>query len=310
LPEPGPGEVRIAVEASSVQFTDTIVRRGKYPDAGRPPIVPGYDVVGRIDALGDGVRDWSLGDRVADMTMIGSNASHVVRDARGLVRVPESVDAAEAAALVLSGVTAQQMLFRQARVKPGQRILVQGGNGAVGWFAVQLAASQDVAVWTTARADHHPALRALGAHPVDYRDPDYPAAVREQTGGGVDWVFDGQGADGFRPSLACLRRGGKLVFIGTSAAVNAGHSMIAAGAKVLAKNLNPFGPRISLYSITTMRKRHPDWFKEDLAALFAQLERDELEVRIERRIGFAELPQAHQDLERGGVSGKIVLIPG
>ncbi|HJK97517.1 MAG TPA: zinc-binding dehydrogenase, partial [Polyangiaceae bacterium LLY-WYZ-14_1] len=254
------------------------------------------------------VEAWKAGDRVADLTVIGGNTSHLVRKAAGLVRVPEDVDAAEAVSLVLSGVTASQMLFRHARVARGARILIQGGNGAVGWFANQLAVQAGVDVWTTARPEHHERLRAIGTHPLDYRDPDYPAAIVEQTGGGVDVVFDGQGADRFRPSLASLKRGGRLVMIGASQAVNRGGSMIVAGAVVLARNLNPFGPRVSLYSITTTRKRHAAWFGEDLAQLFGMLQRRELDVRVERRIDYDQVAQAHADLERGGMSGKVVLV--
>ncbi|MEO8184838.1 MAG: zinc-binding dehydrogenase [Deltaproteobacteria bacterium] len=308
LPSPGPAEVRITISASSVQFTDTIIRRGKYPDAGKPPIIPGYDFVGRIDALGAGVTTWSLGDRVADMCTIGANASHIIRPASDLTRVPDSLDAAEACALILSGVTAWQLLFRHAHVARGERILVQGGNGGVGWFAVQFALSAGLHVWAAARSEHHAGLRALGATPLDYRDPNYPAQLRTEAAGGVDWVVDGQGADGFMPSLACLRRGGKLVFIGASEAVNQGQSMIATGAKLLARNLIPWGPRIGLYSVTVMRKRHPEWFKEDLAKLFDKLERKSVVVRIDRRIGFDGVPAAHRALQQGGVSGKIVLI--
>ena len=310
LPKPGSGEVRIAIEASSVQFTDTIIRRGKYPAAGKPPMTLGYDFVGRIAELGAGVEGFALGDRVADLTTIGANASHIVRPASALTRVPESLDAAEACALILSGVTAWQILFRQGQVARGERVLIQGGNGAVGWFAVQFAVSVGARVWTTARPEHHAALRALGATPLDYRDREYPNTLRTASDGGMDWVFDGIGADGFRPSLAALRRGGKLVFIGTSEAVNQGRSMIVSGAKLLARNLIPFGPRISLYSITTMRKRHPAWFREDLSALFERLTRSAVSVRIERRIRFGDVPDAHRALERGGVVGKIVLIPG
>jgi NADPH2:quinone reductase len=309
LPEPGAGEARVAVEASSVQFTDTIIRRGRYPDAGKPPLTVGYDFVGRVDALGSGVSEWAVGDRVADMCVVGGNATHVLRPAAALTRVPESLDAAEASALILSGVTAWQLLFRHARVQRDQRILVQGGNGAVGWFAVQFAREAGLRVWTTARSDHHAELRALDVTPLDYRDPGYPEKLRAETEGGVDWVVDGHGASGFRPSLSSLRRGGKLVFIGTSEAVNHGGSMILAGAKLLARNLIPWGPRISLYSVTSMRKRKPEWFKEDLTKLFDRLARRSVSVRIERRIGFAGVPAAHKDLERGGVSGKIVLVP-
>jgi len=309
LPVPGPGEARVVTQASSVQFTDTIIRRGKYPDAGKPPLTPGYDVVGTIDMLGPGVVDWSIGERVADMCTIGANASHVVLPVRGLTRVPAALDAAEACGLILSGVTAYQMLFRHARIARGSRVLIQGGNGGVGWFATQLAVSAGARVWATARPEHHAALRACGATPIDYRAPDYPTTLRQAAGAGMDWVFDGIGADDFRPSLAALARTGKLVFIGTSEAVNQGRSMIAAGAKLLLRNLLPWSPRISLYSVTGLRKRHPAWFQEDLALLFERLLQGTVQVRIDRRIGFEAVPDAHRALEHGGVSGKIILIP-
>lgn len=309
LPAPGRGEVRIAVEAASVQFTDTVIRRGLYHDAGPAPLTPGYDVVGRIDALGEGVEKWHVGDRVADLTKTGGYATHLVRAADGLVRVPDALDAGEATALVLSGVTAYQMLFRHARVQPGQKVLVQGGNGGVGWFALQLLAARGGAVWTTARPAHHEALRAWGANPVDYQDADWPKHVREASGGGVDVAFDGQGARGFREALGALRRRGRLVIIGSSEAVRASRTMTGPIVGAMLRNLNPFGPRIGLYSITETRKRHPTWFREDLAQLFARLEGGQLEVRIDRRIGFEGVVQAHADLERGGVCGKIVLLP-
>ena len=123
-----------------------------------------------------------LGDRVADMSVIGANATHVLRPENGLTRVPASLDAAEATALILSGVTAQQMLFRHAKLWAGARILVQGGSGGVGWFALQLALRAGARVWTTARPEHQAALRALGATALDYRSPDYPALLPRAVG--------------------------------------------------------------------------------------------------------------------------------
>jgi NADPH:quinone reductase len=99
------------------------------------------------------------------------------------------------------------------------------------------------------------------------------------------------------------------VFIGTSEAVNQGRSMIGAGARLLARNALPWGPRVRLYSVTTMRKRQPGLFRADLAKLFDMLARREVVVRIERRIGFEQVPAAHAQLEQGGVSGKIILLP-
>ena len=135
LPRAGRGEVRVRVLASAVQYTDVLILRHLYPQTSlrRPPFVMGYDVVGEIDQLGDGVRGFQVGDHVADMTVVGSNAAYrnALRVDR-LTRVSAGLDAAEAAALILSWTTAHQLWHRAARVQRGQRVLVHGAAGAVG----------------------------------------------------------------------------------------------------------------------------------------------------------------------------------
>ena len=128
LSNAGRGEVRVHVLASGLEYTDVLIRRHLYPQtaARRPPFALGYDVVGEIDQLGEGVSDFALGDRVADMTVLGSNAAYRTLRATDLTRVPAGVDAAEAAALILSWTTAYQLLHRAARVQQGQRVLVHG----------------------------------------------------------------------------------------------------------------------------------------------------------------------------------------
>src|SRR5436190_8812294 len=133
LPTAGRGEVRVRVLASSVEYTDVTIRRHRYPWVHRrPPFVMGYDVVGEIDQIGAGVTGFQLGDRVADLTVIGSDAAYRTLRADHLTRVPAGVDVAEAAAMILSWTTAYQLLYRAARVQPGQRVLVHGAAGAVG----------------------------------------------------------------------------------------------------------------------------------------------------------------------------------
>ena len=134
LPTARRGEVRVRVLASGMEYTDVLIRRHLYPQTmrRRPPFVMGYDVVGEIDQLGDGVSGFQLGDRVADMTVVGSNAAYRTLRADHLTRVPPGVDVAEAATLILSWMTAYQLLYRAARVQRGQRVLVHGAAGAVG----------------------------------------------------------------------------------------------------------------------------------------------------------------------------------
>src|SRR5574342_1394166 len=152
VPTAGRGEVRVRVLASGMEYTDVVIRRHLYPQTMRrqPPFVLGYDVVGEIDQLGDGVSGFQLGDRVADMTVLGSNAAYRTLRADRLTRVPASVDAAEAAALILSWTTAYQLLHRSARVQHGQRVLVHGAAGAVGQALLVLGKMAGIELWGAA----------------------------------------------------------------------------------------------------------------------------------------------------------------
>src|SRR5256885_8133247 len=171
LPTAGKGEVRVRVLASSLNYTDVLIRRHLYPQtaAHRPPFVLGYDLVGEIDQLGKGVTGFKLGDRVADMTVVGSNAAYCTLRADHLARVPGGLDAAEAATLILSWTTAYQLLHRAARVKRGQRVLVQGAAGAVGQALLVLGRMAGIEVWGTARGEHAALIREVGANPIDYQ---------------------------------------------------------------------------------------------------------------------------------------------
>src|SRR5262245_44673458 len=222
LPTAGRHEVRVRVLASSIEYTDVTIRRHLYPWVlRRPPFVMGYDVVGEIDQLGEGVTGLRLGDRVADMTVLGSNAAYRTLRADRVTLLPASLDSAEAAALVLSWTTAYQLLHRAARVQRGRRVFVQGAAGAVGQALLALGRMAGVELWGTARAEHAALVRELGATPIDYRREDFTRVLPD----GFDVVFDGIGEDGFRRSFAALKRGGKLCAYGYTAGVQAQHRM-------------------------------------------------------------------------------------
>jgi len=308
LPLPGSGEVRARVEATSVQYTDILIRKGVYPDLKqKPPVVPGYDFVGRIDAVGPNAGPWKIGDRVADLTMIGANARFIVRPASGLVRVPDALDAAEATTLVLSWMTAYQALKRHGRVSRGERVLLLGGNGAVGQAGIVLAKRMGAEVYATASERHHELLRELGAHPLP-RD-DWHGAVRDL--GGMDVVVDGVCADGFRKSYRALRRGGRLVAIGFTAPVSRDQLLPIYGAFMFLglTKLLPDGRSATFYGITGDRKKDPAAFREDLEQLFAWLGEGAIKPAVEHRIKLDEVGAYHRKLEEGGLSGKVVAIP-
>jgi len=274
----------------------------------RLPFVLGYDVVGEIDQLGEGLTGFALGDRVADMTVVGSNAAYRTLRADHLSRVPSGLDAAEAATLILSWMTAYQLLHRSARVQRGQRVLVQGAAGAVGQALLALGKLAGVEMWGTARGDQAALIRALGATPIDYQREDFTRVPP----GGFDIVFDGVGENGYRRSFAALRRGGLLCAIGYSAGVQARQGMLTilmSIARLYVWGWLPGGKRTRFYSINAMRAQHPAWFKEDLERLFALLAEGVIHPRVAERIGFDEVAEGHRRLEAGGLEGKLVLCP-
>ncbi|MEL6342780.1 MAG: medium chain dehydrogenase/reductase family protein [Myxococcota bacterium] len=308
IPEPGPGQIRVRVEASSVQFTDTLIRGGFYPDLrGRPPFTLGYDLVGRVDALGADVDHLRIGDRVAELSMIGGNARYILCSAVRVVPVPDTLDAAEATTLVLSWMSAHQSLFHSGRLTAGERLLVIGGNGAVGRAAIRLAVEAGCTVWATGREKNHDLIRSLGATPLP-RDGWQPL-VRDL--GGVDVVLDGIAADGFRSTYRALRRGGRLVAIGFSAAAQRGSfwPAIVGFARLGWWTIWPDGRSVSVYSITKRRQRHPDDFRADLSALFDKLEQGQIKPLVEERMALDDVADAHRRIEAGGLRGKLVVLP-
>jgi NADPH:quinone reductase len=314
LPMAGRGEVRVRVLASGLEYTDVVIRRHLYAQTmhRRPPFVLGYDVVGEIDQLGDGVSGFQLGDRVADLTVVGSNAAYRTLRASDLTRVPAGVDAAEAAAVILSWTTAYQLLHRAARVQRGQRALVQGAAGAVGQALLTLGRRAGLEQWGTARGEHAALVRELGATPIDYQREDFTRVLP----GGFDVVFDGIGEDGYRRSFAALRRGGLLCAYGYTAGVQAQRRLLTilmwiARVYLWRRLLSwlPGGKRVRLYSINAMRARHPAWFREDLERLFGLLATGAIRPRVAERISFDEVAEAHRRLEAGGLEGKLVLCP-
>jgi NADPH:quinone reductase-like Zn-dependent oxidoreductase len=222
--------------------------------------------------------------------------------------VPAGVDAAEAAALILSWTTAYQLLHRAARVQRGQRVLVHGAAGAVGQALLVLGRLAGVDVWGAARGEHAALIRELGATPIDYQREDFTRILP----GGFDVIVDGVGEDGYRRSYAALKPGGLLCAIGFSASVQARRRMLPIVmeiARLYLWRLLPGGKRARFYSVNAMRARHPAWFKEDLERLFGLLATGAIRPRVADRIAFEEVPEAHRRLEAGGLEGKLVLCP-
>ncbi len=308
LPEPGAGEVRVKVLAASATFTDTMVRKGVYYGLKEtPPFPPGYDMVGVVDKVGAGVTGLEVDEMVADLTVWGAYAEYILRPADALVPVPVGLDPAEEVSMVLSYVTAYQMLHRIAKVKRGQKILVHGAGGAVGTALLELGRLLDLEMYGTASKSKHELVKSLGGTPIDYKSEDFVARV--QALGGVDAAFDAIGGDNFKRSFKSLNKGGTLVAYGfyNNAMGNGGNVPIEY-MRVALSNILPNGRKAVFYSIGDLRKKNPEWFKEDLGALFGLLKDGKIKPSIERRMKLEGAAQAHELIEQAAVKGRIVLM--
>lgn len=211
LRAPAAGEARIKVLATGVGGTDVNYRYGYSPFSPKVPFVPGYEIVGVVDAVGDGVTSVAIGDRVAALIGHGGYSEVIYLREEHLVRVPESLDAAEVATLALNYVSAWQMLHREAKVQAGNKVLLIGASGGVGTALLQLGRLAGLKMYGTASPAKHKLVTEMGAIPIDYHSQDFVEVIRQAEPDGIDFVFDGIGGTESDRGLAVLRRGGKLV---------------------------------------------------------------------------------------------------
>jgi len=307
-PEPRAGEVRVKVLAAGVSAFDAMVRRSRWiPGIPRVPFTPGLDVVGVVDATGEGVSTVEPGQRVAAGTYslgFGGYAEFLCLPAGALVPVPEGLDPAEAVCLVVDYLTAHAMLYQAAEVQGGERILVQGAAGGVGTALLQLGKRAGLEMYGTASAYNHALVSRLGATPIDYRAEDFVERIRTLTGDGVDVVFDPiGGARQLWRSYRALRRGGRLIWFGVAASSERGAGVIPSSlAMRLLLSLVPDGRRAPLA---------PDagaFAEEALPELIGLLAAGGIAPVVAARIPLVEVVRAHELLEGGRRAGKVVLV--
>ncbi|AKF04230.1 zinc-binding dehydrogenase [Sandaracinus amylolyticus] len=317
------GQVLLRVEATGVSFAEVQMRRGRYPGQPAFPFVPGYDVVGRVIAVGAGVAPSWIGARAAAMTHVGGWAAHVVLDADALVPVPEGLDAAEVVALVVNGATAWKMLHRVARVRAGQTIVVHGAGGGVGTILVQLARLAGARVIGTCRGAQRASIEALGAIAIDYETGRVLEQVRAIAPDGVDAVFDHVGGASLRASWAMLATRGTLVSYGSASTRDAQGSawtpIVLNMLRALAWSVLPSRRRARVFdvwgrsSLGANAMLRPARFRrelrEDLAQVLALLETGALRAQVAARYSLRDAGLALQRHERGDLVGKIVLVP-
>lgn len=319
-PTPGPGQVLVAVAASSATTSDSIVRRGLNPYMGdlEPPFVLGYDLVGVVAELGSGVSGLSPGDRVVAITRWGANADAVVAPAAALTVITSDVEDVLVEPMVMTGATAAAMVRRLAPVSAGDRVYVQGASGGVGLIAVQAALLLGAEVVAAASAEKLPVLRELGATAVDRRDPRLLDAVREFAPDGVQVALDAAGGDGITRAAATLADGGTLITFGYAEASRAagGRSpeVLAAVGEVFdrsaralaAVDASPRGLRGLQFDITGLREQDPAAYADDVAWLLDHVAAGRLAPVI-RRVALEDAAAAHRALDDGAVTGRLVL---
>jgi len=318
LPTPRDGEVRLKVLVTGVAFADVLMRYGMYPNTPPLPFSPGYDVVGVIDAVGKSVSRFAVGETVAALTMFGGYSRYLNVSAAELIRVPAGVDPAEAVSLVLNYVTAQQMIHRIARLQPGQSVLIHGAAGGVGTALLELGKLADLKMFGTASRAKHDLVTARGGIPIDYKSDDFANRVLQMTANaGVDAVFDPIGGSQWWRSYKVLRSGaqnpgGQLIGYGMSSVVEQGKPSKLRGAASFGLlgllGLLPDGKSARWYSITTEKKSHPDWFRDDLAHLLALLKEKKIQPLVSERLPLRDAPRAHDLIEHARTTGKIVLL--
>jgi len=314
LPAPAAGQVLVAVEATGISFAEHAMRLGRYPGQPKFPFVPGYDLVGTVTAIGAGVDATLVGRRVAAMTKTGGWATHALLKAVDVVPVPAGLDPGEVETLVVSGLTAYQMLHRRAKVRAGQTVLIHGVNGGVGTTLAQLARHAGVRVIGTSSPRHHAALRELGVLPVDYNDPDLVARVRELAPDGVDAVFDHLGGESITRSWSLLARGGTLV---SYAMIKEDGPLIPAFIALFGRlawlNVLPNGRRAGFYDVwggkLVRPKRFRSRLREDLSTVFSLLGDGTLRPKIAARLPLTRIQEAVEFAESHTIVGKVVLVP-
>jgi NADPH:quinone reductase-like Zn-dependent oxidoreductase len=302
LRPPREGEARIRILATAVCQDDVAIRQGNRPFLKKPPFVPGYSFIGTVDAVGEGVRDVKVGDRVAALTQYGSHAEVVYWQANELVHVPESIDPAEAVTLILNYLVAYQILHRVAKVKAGDKVLIIGASGGVGTAFLQLGKLAGLEMYGLASPSKHPILAEYGAKPIDYHTQDFVEVIRQTEPAGIDYVFNGMGEETYERSLAVLRRGGVLVHYGAPQSM--AHFVLLV-TKLILYNLLPNGKSIQGYGT---HRLGVDLFKQDWTALFKLLEEGKIKPILAGKYPLLEAVKAYGLLESGQVTGNLVLL--
>jgi NADPH2:quinone reductase len=301
IPQPGPGQVLIRVEAVGINFIDVYFRKGVYKAS--LPLVPGSEAAGTIEELGPGVTGFAAGDSVVSVSVLGSYAEYALVPAASLLKVPDGLTMQQAAAALLQGMTAHYLACSTFPLKAGNTALIHAGAGGVGLLLTQIASHLGARVITTVSTKDKAKLsRDAGASDVIlYTSQDFETEVKKLTGGkGVDVVYDSVGKSTFESSLNCLRPRGMLVLFGASSGPVPPFDLIQLSSKG-----SLFITRPTLWHYVATRAEL-EWRAGDVLGWAAK---GKLKLRTEFVYPLAQAAQAQIELESRKTTGKILLEP-
>ncbi len=315
-PTPGPGEVRIAVRASGINFADLMARMGLYPDAPPLPMVVGYEVGGTIDAVGEGVDPGRVGQAVIAMTRFGGYASSVVTTSLAAVPRPEGMSAITGAAIPVVGLTAWMMCEVHGRVREGDRVLVHSAGGGVGLAALDLIKWRGATAIGTASAGKHAFLTERGYDQlIDYRNHDFEQVLKDDVG--LDLILDPVGGDSWAKGLRLLRAGGRLVVFGFSARSAGNNSTLYGSIRPLfdvpwlkfnpitLMNENKGVMGVNMGHLWDEAERVTGW----LAELMKLTDQGIFRPVVDATFPFSRVAEAHQYIHDRKNVGKVILVP-
>ena len=300
-PTPGPGEALIRIEACGVNFIDIYLREDRYPSP--LPFIPGQEAAGVVVALGPGVTDFKVDDRIAWCGVPGTYAQFAIAPVARLIAIPDGVSTLQAAAAMLQGMTAHYLAHSSYAIQPGDAVLIHAGAGGVGLLLIQMAKRLGARVFATVSTEEKAGLaQAAGAdEAILYTREDFAAKVREFTSGaGVPVVYDSVGKTTFDGSLSCLRPRGILVLYGGSSGAVPPFDLIQLSTR---GSLYITRPTLNAYIAT----------REELVQragdVLGWVAEGTLKLRLEHNYPLADAAQAHRDLEARKTTGKLLLIP-
>lgn len=299
---PGQGQIRIRQHACGVNFIDTYFRMGTYPSPVGMPFVVGNEGAGEVTAVGPGVSDIKVGDRVAYVITLGGYSAERLLPAERVVKLPDNISYEQAAGMMLKGMTVQYLLNCTFKVSKGAIVLVHAAAGGVGLIASQWANHLGATVIGTVGSKEKAELaRKNGCHhTILYRDEDFVAKVKEITSGKLcDVVYDGIGKDTFPASLDCIRPLGTFASFGS------------ASGQIEAFNINILQTKGSLFA-TRPTLNHYIAKREDLVAtaqdLFDKVGSGAVKIPVNQKYPLKDAQQAHRDLESCGTTGSSILV--